>query len=86
MTWYNPNPFEIIFQGICDGAGAIVLASEEAVKANNLTPLAKLLGYHISGELVVCFSTEDLCEAQNLHIVNFSLLREINKKREPSNF
>jgi len=35
--------------GICDGAGAIVLASEDAVKANNLTPLAKLLGYHISG-------------------------------------
>lgn len=39
-------------QGICDGAGAIVLASEDAVKSNNLKPLAKLLGYHISGKEV----------------------------------
>ncbi|KAF6027968.1 ACAA2 [Bugula neritina] len=35
--------------GICDGAGSIILASEDAVKANNLKPLAKLLGYQVSG-------------------------------------
>jgi acetyl-CoA acyltransferase 2 len=29
--------------GICDGAGAIVLASEEACKAHNLKPLARLV-------------------------------------------
>lgn len=36
-------------QGICDGAGAVVLASEDAVKANNFSPLVKILGYHVSG-------------------------------------
>ncbi|KAK7477197.1 hypothetical protein BaRGS_00031582, partial [Batillaria attramentaria] len=35
--------------GICDGAAALVLASEAAVKANNLTPLARLVSYGISG-------------------------------------
>lgn len=35
--------------GICDGAGAIVLASEEAVKQHNLTPLARLVGYSSVG-------------------------------------
>ena len=39
-----------LFQGICDGAAALVLASEEAVKVNNLTPLARLVSYGISGE------------------------------------
>jgi acetyl-CoA acyltransferase 2 len=35
--------------GICDGAGAIILADEETVKANNLKPLARLVSYHVSG-------------------------------------
>mmetsp|Transcript_33143 Transcript_33143/g.60815 ORF Transcript_33143/g.60815 Transcript_33143/m.60815 type:complete len:396 (+) Transcript_33143:178-1365(+) len=35
--------------GICDGAGTIILASEEAVKEHNLTPLARLASYHVSG-------------------------------------
>ncbi|XP_014243498.1 3-ketoacyl-CoA thiolase, mitochondrial [Cimex lectularius] len=35
--------------GVCDGAGAVVLASEEAVKANNFTPLARLVGYCVVG-------------------------------------
>lgn len=35
--------------GVCDGAGAVILASEEAVKEHNLTPLARLVGYGISG-------------------------------------
>ena len=29
--------------GICDGAGAIILASEEACKTHNLQPLARLV-------------------------------------------
>ena len=36
--------------GICDGAAANVIASEEAVKRFNLTPLAKILAYHVVGE------------------------------------
>lgn len=35
--------------GICDGAGAIVLASEEALKAQSLTPLARLAGWATVG-------------------------------------
>jgi len=31
--------------GICDGAGALVLASEAAVSKHGLTPLAELVGY-----------------------------------------
>lgn len=35
--------------GISDGAGAILLASEEAVKKHNLTPLARVVSYQVSG-------------------------------------
>lgn len=35
--------------GICDGAGTIILASEEAVKEHDLKPLARLASYHVSG-------------------------------------
>ncbi|XP_034946604.1 3-ketoacyl-CoA thiolase, mitochondrial [Chelonus insularis] len=35
--------------GICDGAGAVILASEEAVKQNNLKPLARLVAYTTVG-------------------------------------
>ncbi|GBL80041.1 3-ketoacyl-CoA thiolase, mitochondrial [Araneus ventricosus] len=31
--------------GICDGAAAVVLASEDYVKANKLAPLARIVGY-----------------------------------------
>ena len=35
--------------GICDGAGSVILASEEAVKEQNLKPLARLVSYGITG-------------------------------------
>jgi acetyl-CoA acyltransferase 2 len=35
--------------GICDGAAALVLASEEAVKAQGLTPLARVAGFSSAG-------------------------------------
>ena len=35
--------------GICDGAGTIVLASEDAVTTHNLKPLARLVSYHVAG-------------------------------------
>lgn len=40
------------FQGICDGAAVVVLASEKAVKEHSLTPLARLVSYGIAGESV----------------------------------
>ncbi|CAF0923958.1 unnamed protein product [Rotaria sp. Silwood1] len=35
--------------GICDGAGAVILCNEEALKKHNLKPLARLVAYHVSG-------------------------------------
>jgi len=35
--------------GICDGAAAVVIASEAAVKRLNLTPLARIVGYGAAG-------------------------------------
>jgi len=35
--------------GICDGAGAVILASEEAVAKFNLKPLARIVGYGVAG-------------------------------------
>lgn len=36
-------------QGVCDGAGAVLLASEEACSKYNLKPLARLVGYSVVG-------------------------------------
>ena len=35
--------------GICDGAAALVLASEEAVRKHGLKPLARLVQWHVAG-------------------------------------
>ncbi|CAJ0751422.1 6696_t:CDS:2, partial [Entrophospora sp. SA101] len=35
--------------GISDGAGAVVVASESAVEEHKLTPLARIVSYHVSG-------------------------------------
>eukprot|EP00005_Dracoamoeba_jomungandri_P002334 CAMPEP_0174261050 /NCGR_PEP_ID=MMETSP0439-20130205/11203_1 /TAXON_ID=0 /ORGANISM="Stereomyxa ramosa, Strain Chinc5" /LENGTH=390 /DNA_ID=CAMNT_0015345463 /DNA_START=16 /DNA_END=1184 /DNA_ORIENTATION=+ len=35
--------------GICDGAASLILASEEAVKAHNLKPLARLVSWGVAG-------------------------------------
>ncbi|KAM8962155.1 3-ketoacyl-CoA thiolase, mitochondrial [Pelodytes ibericus] len=35
--------------GICDGAGAVIVASEDATTKHKLTPLARIVAYHVSG-------------------------------------
>ncbi len=35
--------------GICDGAGALILASAEAVSKHGLSPLARLVQWHVAG-------------------------------------
>jgi len=35
--------------GICDGAAALILASEDAVTKHSLTPLARIVGYGVAG-------------------------------------
>lgn len=48
IVFSNLNIF-VLFQGICDGAGAIVLASDEAASKNNLKPLARIVGFSTVG-------------------------------------
>ncbi|KRZ31557.1 3-ketoacyl-CoA thiolase, mitochondrial [Trichinella pseudospiralis] len=35
--------------GVCDGASAVIVASEKAVKDYHLTPLVKIIGWNVSG-------------------------------------
>ncbi|XP_060261501.1 3-ketoacyl-CoA thiolase, mitochondrial isoform X3 [Ovis aries] len=35
--------------GVSDGAGAVIIASEDAVKKHNFRPLARIVGYFVSG-------------------------------------
>ncbi|XP_008062707.1 3-ketoacyl-CoA thiolase, mitochondrial [Carlito syrichta] len=35
--------------GISDGAGAVIIASEDAIKKHDFTPLARIVGYFVSG-------------------------------------
>lgn len=39
----------LFLQGICDGASAVIIASEEALKEYSLKPLARLVGYSYVG-------------------------------------
>jgi acetyl-CoA acyltransferase 2 len=36
-------------QGVSDGAAALVIASEDALKEHKLTPLARIVAYHATG-------------------------------------
>lgn len=36
--------------GICDGAAAVIIASEEAISKHGLKPLARIVGYGMSGK------------------------------------
>ncbi len=49
MTTYQCITVGGYLKGVCDGASVLILASEEAVKKHNLTPLARLVSYGISG-------------------------------------
>jgi acetyl-CoA acyltransferase 2 len=35
--------------GVCDGAGAVVVADEESLKKHRLTPLARIVSWHVAG-------------------------------------
>jgi len=39
----------VLFQGISDGAGSVILASEAACNKYGLTPLARVTGYGVAG-------------------------------------
>ena len=48
--------------GICDGAAAVIIASEEAVSKHGLTPLARIVGYGIAGKKKRSLETRGDCE------------------------
>ena len=39
----------LCWQGICDGAAALIVVSEKALKEHNFTPLARIVSYAVSG-------------------------------------
>lgn len=43
------QPLILGLQGVSDGAAAVIIASENAVKEHKLTPLARIVAYHVSG-------------------------------------
>lgn len=40
---------DLCWQGVSDGAAAVLIASEDALKQHKLTPLARIVAYHVSG-------------------------------------
>ena len=75
------------FQGICDGAGAVVIASEEAVNKHNLTPLARLVGYSVAGVdptimgIGPVYAIRDLLQKVNLSLDNIDLVEVCGLKQ-----
>lgn len=71
-------------QGICDGAGAVVLASEEAIRQHNLTPLAKLVNYSITGVdptimgIGPVYAIRDLLRKMNMSLDDIDLVEVCN--------
>ena len=64
-------------QGICDGAGCIILASEEACTKHNLKPLARVIGYGIAGYcglFLVFFQKYDTWTTTTIWFENISIL------------
>ena len=50
-NWVTSPSVDLVFvsKGVSDGAGAVIIASEDAVKKHNFTPLARIVGYFVSG-------------------------------------
>jgi len=70
--------------GICDGAAAVIVASEDAVKDNGLVPLARIVGYGISGcEPTIMGigpvpATRAMCKATGINLADVEQI-EINE-------
>jgi len=64
--------------GICDGAGAVILASEEAVKKHKLTPLARLTAFSITGCDPTIMGIGPVSAIQNLMKVSNKSLNDMD--------
>ena len=66
--------------GINDGAAALVLARSKSVEKNNLNPVAKILGYSISGVrpevmgIGPITAVQDLCKKLKLSVESFDVI------------
>ncbi len=52
----------LLSQGICDGAGCVILASEAAVKKNNLTPPPSLMSLVMASQDVFHWPSAEFFE------------------------
>jgi acetyl-CoA acyltransferase 2 len=74
--------------GICDGAGAVIVAEESAVKENKLKPLARILGYSVAGVEPTIMgigpapAIRKLLKATNMNLSQIDLI-EINEAFAP---
>jgi len=74
--------------GICDGAAALVLASEEACTTHNLTPLAKIVSYGIKGVdpsimgIGPCPAIKEALQKANMSLSDMALV-EVNEAFAP---
>merc|ERR1712112_496858 len=70
--------------GICDGAAAVIVASEEAVAKHGLTPLARIVGYGVAGcEPTIMGigpvpATRAMCKATGINLADVEQI-EINE-------
>lgn len=64
--------------GICDGASAVIVASEGAVQKNNLKPLARLVAYSVVGVQPEIMGIGPVPAIQNLLKVSGKSLSEID--------
>lgn len=71
--------------GICDGAGSVLLASEEAVNENKLKPLARLVAYSTVGVKPEIMgigpvpAIQNVLKAANLTLNDIDLI-EVNRR------
>lgn len=56
---------------MCDGAAALVLANEQAIKDHNLKPLARLVSYGIAGNIHTdIFECTSVRQISKLAVIN----------------
>ncbi len=74
----------ILLQGICDGAGVVIVASEEACSKHNLTPLARLVAYDVVGVdptimgIGPAYAIQNVLRKAQMSLDNIDLVEVIN--------
>lgn len=84
-------------QGICDGAGVVIVASEKACSEHNLIPLARLVAYDVVGVdptimgIGPAYSIQNVLKKAQMTLDNIDLVEVIEdiayytREKEPLN-